>query len=226
MMVPVHRRELDLFLKTNLLLANKEFLTRDELRQVFEKEFREARDRMIMVEANNPRRTGYHGASMRVPRNQGGFGNLSSPNRATNANPWTQTRDLDGTLARAPEQTLRQGQTLGQVPHPPHIEPSIEDQRFNPELNASLGPNALNLSATLGAKPSVSNVVTERFKQVLKNKRDDLINAFNKECGPNYPGATLNNTKKVLSAFKEIPQDEVETFFRIYAIGDLFFYRE
>lgn len=32
MMVPVHRRELDLFLKTNLLLANKEFLTRDELR--------------------------------------------------------------------------------------------------------------------------------------------------------------------------------------------------
>ena len=32
LLVPVHRRELDLFLKTHLLLANKEFLTRDELR--------------------------------------------------------------------------------------------------------------------------------------------------------------------------------------------------
>ena len=164
-----------------------------------------------MLEANNPRRTGYHGASLRVPRNQGGFGNLSSPNRATNANPWAQTRgDFEGTLARAPDQTLRQGHTLG---GPGHIEPTIRDmdirdghdQVYHPELNASLGAAGINLSATLGAKPSVSNVVTEKFKLVLKNKRDDLINAFIKECGSNYPGATLNNTKKVLAGFRELP---------------------
>ena len=47
MSVRINRRDLDLFLKTHALLANKEFLTRDELRQVFEKDFRQARDRMI-----------------------------------------------------------------------------------------------------------------------------------------------------------------------------------
>ena len=59
MRVQVSNKDMELFFRTHELLCSKELYTRYELKSIFDRPFREARERMIESEALAPRRTGY-----------------------------------------------------------------------------------------------------------------------------------------------------------------------
>ena len=60
MNVPVHIKDIELFIKTHEILCSRELYSRSELKSIFDRPFREARDRMVLNEATaGPRRTGY-----------------------------------------------------------------------------------------------------------------------------------------------------------------------
>ena len=51
MRVPVHNKDIELFFKTHELLCSKDLFTRSELKSIFDRPFKEARDALIENEA-------------------------------------------------------------------------------------------------------------------------------------------------------------------------------